>query len=660
MFKVCKWIGRIFIIFFLIGIFNIVLLNIPGCSWGVLPAPRLPFPAQIFDVNGQLIGSIDEENREEVALEEVAPFFLEAIVAIEDSRFYEHNGIDFRAVIRALVTNFKKGRIVEGGSTITQQTAKNLYLTPERTWNRKIKELYYAMLLENQLTKQEILQLYINQIYFGHGAYGVQMAARTFFNKTANNLTAAESALLAGLTRSPRNYSPFLNPESARERRNVVLNRMVELGKLSAIEAEQIKKEPVQVVNQERPSPRAAYIIDEIREYIITNYPDGASMLNNDGLAIYTTIDLQMQEAAEKAFTNGLAHLDSELNGALVAIEPMTGHIKAMLGGRNYRQSKFNRAFQAKRQPGSAFKPFVYTAVIDWGYTPARMVQCEPVAYPQPDGTVYAPKDFSKSPYHYCGLTLKEALMVSDNVIAVRLNQEIGPSTTIKYAERMGIQSELGPYLSLALGTSEVTPLEMAAAFSPLASGGYYAEPTLILRITNRAGQVLEQAQTRPRAVLDARTAYIITDMLQGVLQPGGTAAHLAPLVGRPAAGKTGTTQERRDAWFVGYTPELVTAVYIGYDQPDRPVGVGGSVAGPIWANFTREALKTKPVRYFTRPPGIVMSEICAESGAKATFNCPRRLSAAFREGTEPLIDCSIHPTFENQTVPLPNPGLFP
>lgn len=643
---------KIWISVLILSLLFLGMLSLAGCQWTELPAPQIAVPSKVYDAQGQLIGSLYAENREEVKLEEIAPFFLEAVVAIEDTRFYQHLGLDPRAILRAVVTNLQAQKIVEGGSTITQQTAKNLYLTPERTWDRKLKEIYYALSLEQHYTKPEILTMYVNRIYFGHGAYGIQMASRTYFGKAAKDLTDSEAALLAGIIRSPGNYSPFLKPEGARNRRDVVLNRMVELGRLTTEEAERIKLEPIQVDKPDRPSPVAAYVLDEIREHIVNTYPDGANRLYNEGLTIYTTLDLKMQQAAEEAFAAGLKKYDPELEGALVALDPATGAIRALVGGRDYSRSKFNRAFQAKRQPGSAFKPFLYTALIDWGFTPARMVTCEPTAYPQTDGSAYQPSDYGDNPYHYQAFTLKEALMISDNVIAVKLNHEIGPAVLREYAVRMGIRSELKPYLSLALGSFEVSPLELAGAYAPLASGGYWNEPFYIQRIIDINGRILEEHEPAAREVIDARSAYIVTDMLKGVLMPGGTGAHLKSLVQRPAAGKTGTTQELKDAWFVGYTPELVTAVYLGYDRPERPVGAGGKVAGPIWANFTREALKEVPVKEFNQPVGITSAKICLDSGTLATASCPRQMPTAFRTGTEPLTNCPLHAPFWEQFWP--------
>lgn len=618
---------------------------VAGCnSWLSLPEPQLPVASQVFDVNGQVIAHLYQENRVEVPLKDISPYMRQAIVAIEDERFYQHVGIDPIGIARAIWVDLRAGRVVEGGSTITQQTVKNLYLTQERTLIRKFKELVLTIQLERRYTKDEILEMYLNTIYFGQGAYGIEVASQTYFGKPAKNLTLAESAMLAGIPRSPANYSPFRNLERAKERQGVVLDRLVKLGWISNEAAEKAREEPIRLAQPKERITRAPYLMDEIREYVISHYENGATLLYGEGLSIYTTIDLKMQEAAERAFSEVVAGTKPDVEGALVAIDPTNGYIKAMIGGRNFAQSKFNRAMQAKRQPGSAFKPFLYTAAIDRGYTAARTYMCEPTKFPQPDGTVYKPTDYGDKPYHYRPFTLKEALMISDNVVSVQLNQEIGPSVLVDYAHRMGIESYLRPYLSLALGTSEVTVLEMAKAYGPLASGGLLTRPFYLLKIVDRYGRVLEEHRPQVSQVLDPVTAYIVTDMLKGVLQSGGTGSHLAGIVGRPAAGKTGTTEEFRDAWFVGYTPQLVCAVWIGYDQPTQPVGIpGGRIAGPIWAKFMRDALAGVPPTDFPVPPGIVLANVDAENGYLATPWCPKTITAAFRAGTEPKEPCPQH-----------------
>lgn len=617
-----------------------------GCSsWFSLPEPQVPVASQVFDVNGQVIDNLYQENRVEVPLSDISPYMQQAIVAIEDERFYQHLGIDPIGVARALWVDIKAGRVVEGGSTITQQTAKNLYLTQERTIIRKIKELILTIQLERRYTKDEILQMYLNTIYYGHGAYGVETASQTFFGKKARDLTLGESAMLAGIPRSPASYSPLRNPDRAKERQAAVLNRMVKLGWLSAEDAEKAKQEPIKLAEAKGRQGRAAFLLDEIREYVLNNYENGAAMLYGEGLSIYTTLDRQMQDAAEQALTEVIAGSPKpDVEGALVAIDPTNGYIKALVGGRDFSQSKFNRALQAKRQPGSSFKPFLYTAAIDRGYLATHIFMCEPTAYPQPDGSVYQPADYGDEPYHYRPFTLKEALMVSDNTVSVKLNHEMGPSVMVDYAHRLGIESNLRPYLSLALGTSEVSVVEMARAYGPLANGGILTRPFYLLKIVDHYGRVLEEHRPQLSQVLDPVTAYIVTDMLKGVLQPGGTASHLAKIIGRPAAGKTGTTEDYQDAWFVGYTPQMTCAVWVGYDQPAKKVGIpGGQIAGPIWARFMRDSLANVPAADFPVPAGVTFATVDASNGYLAAPWCPKTITAAYRAGTEPKEYCPLH-----------------
>ncbi|MCL6561147.1 MAG: penicillin-binding protein, partial [Firmicutes bacterium] len=374
-------------------------------------------------------------------------------------------------------------------------------------------------------------------------------------------------------------------------------------------------------------------------KYFEQNYPNGLETLYSGGLTIYTTIDLKMQEAAEQALTQGLSGSDPQLNGALVAVDPKTGYIKAMVGGRDYGKSQLNRSL-SKRQPGSAFKPFLYAAAIDHGYTAGTTITCEPVSFNQAGGGVYQPKDYQGG-YHYRPFTLKEALYTSDNVVAIRLADQVGPSTVAAYARRMGIQSTLRPYLSLPLGTSEVTPLEMAGAFGTLANGGVRSEPYYIRKVVDGAGRILEENRPKLEQALDAKTAYIVTDMLTGVLKPGGTASNIAGIINRPAAGKTGTTEDYRDAWFVGYTPDLAAAVYVGYDEENKGVGLtGGQLAAPIWARFMNEALKDAEPSDFPVPGGIVKVNICADDGLLAGGTNTRVIEAAFVQGTEPTSVC--------------------
>ncbi|CCO07041.1 transglycosylase domain-containing protein [Desulforamulus hydrothermalis] len=626
--------------YFLLAGFIILFFSAAGCAT-VDPeqAPDIAMPSKIVDINNKLITTVAPVNTIPVSLDEIAPAMQQAIVAIEDERFYQHRGLDFKGLLRAAYQNLRSRGIVQGGSTITQQLAKNLYLGPERTLGRKVKELFYTIKLERTYTKKEILNMYLNRIYFGQGAYGVEAAARIYFNKSAKDLTLGESAMLAGLPRAPSYYAPTTNPEGAKERQKLVLNRMRQLGMITEEAKKQALAEHIQPRTKPQVLQQAPYFVAEIIKYFTNKYTNGLEMLYANGLTIQTSLDLDMQKSAEEALEQGLNQINEEINGALVAVDPQNGYIKAMVGGRNWQKSQFNRVL-ARVQPGSAFKPFLYTAAVASGYTAASTIYCEPVTYQVAGAEPYAPRDH-KIGYHYRPFTLKQALAISDNVVAVRLADMLGPDAIVRYARAMGIESPLRPFLSLALGTSEVTPLEMATAFGPLANQGIRCQPVYILKITDSAGRILEEQKPQLAKVIDEKVAYIVTDMLKAAVQPGGTAARIAWLFPRPAAGKTGTTEDYTNAWFVGYTPNLVAAVYVGYDDKQKKVGLtGGDIAAPIWGQFMQAALKDTEVTDFLAPPGVVQAEICTMDGLRATPLSGDTMSAYFIQGTEPKVPC--------------------
>lgn len=635
-----------------------------GCSvLPELPKPEVAMASRVLDVKGRVIRTLYRENRVQVPIKQIPEITRKAFIAVEDSRFYQHHGINLPSIARAVLRNIKAGKLVEGASTITQQTAKNLYLSREKTFLRKIKEAWLALLLERKYSKDQILEMYLNQIYFGEGAYGIEVAAETYFGKPARELNLAESAMLAGLPKAPNTYTPFQNWEGAKKRQKIVLNRMADLGMITRAEADRAYAERLILSSSAKNKGKAPYFIDEVVKYVTTKYESGANLLFAGGLTIETSLDLDMQSAAETAFTEGLAAKDPGLNGALVAMDPANGQVRALVGGRDFTRSKFNRAVMARRQPGSAFKPFLYTAAIDMGYTAGTVLTCEPVSFPVPGGAPYRPADYGSVPYHNRSFTLKEALAVSDNVVAVKLANEINPASIVDYAKKMGVDSKLRPYLSLALGTSEITPLELNRGYAALANGGKKVKPLLILKIKDKNGRLLEENRPEISPVLDPKTAYIVTDMMRAVLAPGGTAANVAGVVGRPAAGKTGTTQDYRDAWFAGFTPELVATVYIGYDAPNKSVGAtGGKISAPIWARFVALALKDRPVQDFPAPEGIVRVKICADSGLLATPYSPNVIEGVFVAGTEPTQNCGLHdfsgtPPGQTETGETPAPG---
>ncbi len=617
-----------------------------------LPVPQVARATEIYDVNGVLATKLYVENRTPVPLTEVPDHLQKAVIAVEDDRFYRHFGIDPIGILRATVRNILAGRVVEGGSTITQQLARNLYLTQRRTLTRKLQELFIILQLEARYSKREILEMYLNQVYFGFGAWGVEAASQLYFGKHVRDLDLAESALLAGLLRSPEVYTPLRNPQLARERRNIVLNRMVELGLLSPDTAADAKEAPVRLAER-RPRTRAAYFVDYVMRQIRARHPELERDILRGGYKIYTTMDLRMQEVAEDAVQAYLIKGQPDARGvlqpqvALVAIDPRNGYIKALVGGRNSENPSYNRAVVAHRQPGSAFKPFLYAAVLSSGYTAADQQVCEFVSFPGAAGAEpYVPKDYTEGgrrpPYHYRPLSIREAIEISDNVVAVKWAAAIGPRSIVNMARRLGIESPLEPSLPLALGTSEVTPLEMAVAYAPFANMGWRVKPMAIRRITDASGRILEENRPEMTKVLDEGVAYILTDIMKGVISRG-TASNLAGWLDRPAAGKTGTTDRSDNAWFIGYTPDLVAAVWVGNDMPSPLPGFGSTLAGPVWAGFMSKALAETLARDFPRPSNVISVAVSARDGL-----IPNPTSAVREElfiiGTEPHV---VSPVFE-------------
>lgn len=611
---------------------------------------------RIYDVNGKLISRLYIENRVWVPLRDIPETLQNAVIAIEDHNFRQHHGVNFTAMLRALLVDLREGRIVQGGSTITQQLAKNAFLTQERTFTRKIQEFIYAIQLERAYTKDQILELYLNEVYFfpGQAVYGVEAASQGYFGKHVRDLNLAESALLAGLIRNSQLYSPTKNPEAARARRATVLSRMVELGYISQEQADAANRAPLGVIEKRSSKDVAPYFVDYVRTQLLERY--GRDLVYKGGLKVYTTLDLRLQELAEKTLVSNLPQgkPDSkgliQPQGAMVVLDAHDGYIRAMVGGRG--NDEFNRAVQSYRQPGSAFKPFVYTAAIQAGYTPSTMLDDSPVEYNIPgQKEPWAPINNDNK---FRGpVTLRKALEDSINVPSVKLLDQIGIEKAVKTAEAMGITSlvESGRRndmnLSLVLGglTKGVTPLEMAAAYAVFANQGIRAEPIAILRVEDPDGNVLERNVPVKNVVLDEQTAYIMTDMMRGVITRGtGKAAN----IGRPAAGKTGTTSDYTNAWFVGFTPDLVACVWIGNDEQQKPmvyggVRIGSARAAMIWGAFMKEALRDTPPAEFPVPAGLVFTTICTESGMLATPSCPKTTTEVFLPGTEPKDYCSLH-----------------
>lgn len=632
-----------------------------------LPPAELPAATEIYDTRGTLITRLFQEHRVEVPLSAIPGHLRAAILAAEDDRFYQHRGIDPRGVARAFWRNLQARRVVEGGSTITQQLTRNLYLSHQRTVLRKVREAILTLKLEAAYSKDEILGLYLNTIYLGEGAYGFEVAAQTYFSKHVGELNLPEAALLAGLPRGPELYNPFHNPDGALQRRNEVLDRMVDTGYLKPDEAAAARAAPLALAESQPLGGDAAYFVHFVQDQIQQRYPLIAQNLHQGGYRIYTTLDLNVQQAALDALQQGLPTPRPDAGGvmqpqaALVALDPRTGGIQALVGGRNFQNSPFNRAVQARRQPGSAFKPFLYTTLLTTGAHTAVSTQvCEPVTFPGGrDQPPWQPRDFEPPYYHNRPVDMREAIARSDNVVAARWMDVIKPPAVIETARSMGIDSDLRPDLTLALGSSEVTVLEMTRAFATLANGGYRVEPYAIQRIEDATGRTLVDESPRSTRVLDERVAYIMTDLMKDVIRPGGTAGQVTFLLGgRPAAGKTGTSEFSHDAWFVGYTPQLVAGVWVGNDDAAQPLPgghTGATLAAPIWGDFVARALAQQPAPDFPRPPGLVEVAVCRDSGLLATPLCPAR-HELFLAGTEPiLVDPRVPPPPEPEPLPLPD-----
>jgi 1A family penicillin-binding protein len=557
----------------------------------------------IYDIKGRHLASLhDEANREVVKLNKVNPNLKRAVLAMEDSHFYLHNGINPNSVGRALKANWEKNTVVEGGSTLTMQLVKNLFLKQERKFSRKIAEAVLAIRVEQIFSKDQIFEMYLNQIYWGHNNYGIQTAAESYFGKSATDLTLAESAMLAGIIQSPEEYSPFVHYERAKTQQITALIRMQELGWITPEEVEAARKQKLKLGKltswQKSDLP---YITEAVVAELNERF--GRDAVLKGGMRVQTTIDYKFQRMAEE--TVARAHGNLQYRGiyadqvALAAVDPRTHFVKALVGGISYGKSQFNRAIQSRRQPGSSFKPFVYyTAFASGKYGPDSTVIDAPVSYRDGDG-YYSPQNYGGG---FSGaMSVRTALAQSSNIPAVKIGRAIGLDKVIEVCRSIGIKSPMEPVTSLPLGAVGVTPLEMAGAFSTFASNGWYSDPTVIVRVTDSNGNVLLDNTPKPRQILDPWATASLTNVLQGVIT-NGTGKNAQ--IGRPAAGKTGTTSSERDIWFVGYVPQLATAVWVGNDD-NRPIGggaTGGVYVAPIWRDFMLQALKNEPVQYFQSP----------------------------------------------------------
>ena len=637
----------------------------------------------VLDARDQLAFTIYKEQRIEVPLSRISPNLTRALLATEDQRFYQHRGFDLVRIASAALVNLRHGRRAQGGSTITQQLARQSFLTPDKTLHRKVQELILAARIERLYTKDQILELYLNKVYFGDGLYGAEAASRGFFGKHAADLTVSEAATLTGLVKSPSAYAPTVSMERATLRRNIVLQAMLDNGAIDREVWRKARATKITLHDSLRASePHGQYFKEQIRRELVDRF--GWQRVYQGGLRVYSTIDMPMQIAAETAIADQLKAIearraawkkrraaaqkkpqaddaraddDDPLQAALVSMDPETGHVDAMVGGRDFEASRFNRAVQAHRQPGSAFKPFVYATALEAGFSPASVVDHldDPIATLQ---GAYVPEDEHSSA---SSMTLRTALRTSSNRAAVRLLQEVGIGRTVEYAKAMGI-GDVPAVPSLALGSGEVTLQSMTAAYAAFANHGLVPQPVLVRRVEDQDGRVLYQAHDSSSRAVSETTAFLMSTMLSDVVN-AGTGNKARQLGFRlPAAGKTGTTNDFKDAWFVGYTPTRVAGVWVGFDEPRTilPNGFAADVAVPAWAAFMKTATRDDKPDWLVPPRGITTANVCRLSGLLATEGCQdvevetrdgrlERRSMIYTEyfahGTEPTTYCDQHPT---------------
>jgi len=654
-------------------------------------APSLT--TRVHDSKGTVIAELSIEKRALLPLSKIPVDLQNAVIAVEDDSFFKHWGISPKGILRSSLRNLIARRVVQGASTITQQLAKQIFLKPERKFTRKLREVLLALQIERNFSKPEILQLYLNQVYFGEGAYGAQAAARNYFAKEVSEMTLADCALLAGLIRAPRANSPFFKPENARKRRSVVLQRMLDEKLITLAEANAANAQPIPLVKPLGFDAQAPFFVEHVRRRIERKY--GTAAVWRGGLKIYTTLDLDMQKKAEEIMERALTEFDvkaqvehekklkellasgeplppeistaplAKIQGAFVVMDIKSGAVRAMIGGRD---SHFNRVTQAKRQPGSTFKPFVWAAALGSGMTAASMIDDTPLAFyfdgrdwrllegatdqysinlatqpfaASPDFKIWVPNNYDGK---FLGqVTLRKALANSRNISSINLITQVGPPLVVELAHRAGIRSELEPAPALGLGASVVTPLEMTAAFGTFANGGIAVTPYTLERAEDASGRQMESHVPSDKEAMTPQLAYLVVNLMKGVVQ-NGTGSHAARL-GRPIGGKTGTSNDNRDLWFIGFTPDLVAGAWMGYDDftsLGRKDWTGGSTVVPWWTEIMGEILKDYPKRDFPAPSGIVFSAIDKTQGLLYQPACPRanKLLEAFAQGNEPKEYC--------------------
>ncbi len=597
---------------------------------------------RIYSADKVLLAELFVEKRKPVPLKLIPHYLKAALIATEDRSFYKHSGVDLKGILRAIIRDIQAGEFVEGASTITQQLAKTLFLTPRKNIVRKIKEAILAFQLERRYTKDEILELYLNQVYFGSSAYGVESAAGIFFGKAVKDLDLAECALIAGMPKAPSRYSPMVNKELSGKRRNTVLKQMKDTGIITAEAYLEALKEPLNTGKKDKISIKAPYFVEYVKKLLEETL--GSSLLYKGGLTVFTTLDFELQKAAERSIAQGLLDLEARMKqnkiidpdpqAALVSLDVHTGGILAMVGGKDFFNTAFNRAVDARRQPGSAFKSVIYAHAIERGFPQNTILLDAPVAFKDFDKKEWQPQNFSKS---YQGeMTLRMALSMSKNIPAVRLIEMLGPNSVVRFGYDLGIESNLAPNLSLALGTSEVTLLDLTAAYAVFPNRGSRTKPFGVMEVLDRKGRIVWRVKPQKKIVMSRAGAAIMTNMLEGVIQEG--TGKKARVIQQPIAGKTGTTNDYKDALFIGFSPSIAAGVWVGQDAFST-LGAwetGAKAALPIWIEFMQNAPAKTPFQYFDIPDNVVKVRMNPLNGRLAADDSPDVVSALFKQGTEP------------------------
>ncbi|GAB4303697.1 MAG: PBP1A family penicillin-binding protein [Desulfuromonadia bacterium] len=617
------------------------------------PVARFPLlpsgfqPVRVFDRHGTFVGRILPERRYWTPLERIPLFLQKAVVAVEDARFYEHPGIDVKGIARALVKDVIKGRLVEGGSTITQQLVKNRHLSAEKSIDRKIEEARLAIDYEKRYTKQQILEMYLNEIYYGNGAWGIAQAARLYFDKEPEALTEGECLVLAGIPKNPGRYNPRGKAEDVNRRRDVVLKRMEELGIITAAKRRALRATRVVYTPPDQTSEYLALV----RERLQGRY--GTEIIERGGIEVTASLDLRLQKIAEQVIRTGVRRRDPSLQGALVAVDPNTGDILAMVGGIDYPKDTFNRALLGRRQPGSAIKPFLLAAAVEQGVTAVDLLDDDPVSYPAGGGKVWTPQNYGDERFGV--LSLRRAIAISNNVIAVKLLDRIGIDPFVSTLERVGIQvSERD--LTLSLGTSPVSLHDLVRGYIPFANGGTFVDTRVIVRIYDRIFRQWQETGVFARGALAPATSFIVTSILRDVLTDGTARSARALARTHPLAGKTGTTTDGRDAWFVGYAPDLLAGVWVGYDR-GKTGGkgfTGASVALPLWRQFMERFLEKRSPLDFPVPHEVVRVRIDPDTGCRVDEGVADGVMEYFAPGTEGVTLCDELPDGEGGGTPSP------